>query len=77
MNVPGGLVKVPDWLVNTLVIAVTLAWLASITASLFVPSYEAPGAINLAFSSIVGGVLLAKGRTGEEVPPDDQRHGNT
>lgn len=50
--------KLPNWLMYVLVIAITGVWVASFIVGLVNPSYQPPPSVNLLFSSLVGGLLL-------------------
>lgn len=50
--------KIPPWLVYTLICVVTAVWVANFVISAFNQQYKPPAEINLIFSSLVGGLLL-------------------
>ena len=65
--------RLPTWLIYTLVVIITAAWVTSFIASFVIKGYNPPESINLLFSTVIGALLL--GRIGEhvETPPDRRR----
>lgn len=52
------MIKLPNWLLYGIVIAITVVWAASFVGTLVIESYKPPAEINLLFTSIAGGLIL-------------------
>ncbi len=58
--------KLPNWLVYTLVCIITGVWVANFAVAVFNPNYKPPEEINLIFSTVVGALLLNIRRKGDD-----------
>lgn len=64
--------RAPGWLLNGLILAVTIAWVAAIVATILVDGYQVPTVLNTVFLTTLGiafGVqlgLIGKGGNGDD-----------
>jgi hypothetical protein len=63
--------RVPNWLVYSLVIVITVVWVVSFAASLIIRGYDPPESVNLLFSSFVGGLILQAASKRRDDDDDD------
>lgn len=54
--------KLPPWLLYTLIITITVVWVANFVAGLLLNEYDPPESINLLFSTTVAALILQKGK---------------
>lgn len=72
---PGG---VPQWVLITVILVVTSAWVTNFLVSVFNSNYHPPGSVNTAFITIVGTILVNaaaryRGSNGNKNEENDQR----
>lgn len=65
------MIRLPRWLLITLVLMISGVWVASFVAGLIVEGYNPPESINLVFSAMVAAVLAQLGRQEQEGDDDD------
>jgi len=65
--------RIPNWLLYSLVGAVTAVWITSFVASLVNTTYSPPESVNLLFSSIVGGLILQASGKKKDDDDDDSK----